>query len=852
MLCTTRRSIIAAAVFVALVATAATAAPLSLRTQAGMLTGLAVGGKVLHGSGVGGFYVQPYRVVTGNNLVGAWPPARLPAAFSVDRAVTWQDKPTIAVALPDDEPADSGELVLTVPDLKPHRTYLIRFAHRGEKLAGEFPPILHLRLLNDAGEMVHEQFNVDLYAGSYDWMEQIIPVPAVEGASQLQLMLHHPRGLGRFWFSDIEVREVKPLPLVQVPGQWMRQPGRPLSFTGLIPGTEVTLGAIADEKDDDITMSVGLSAPTEWLRAHPMAFVLSFRVPVDATGWRWGDYIHQERTIEPGKSYLHYEVIGSRQFREVSRFPLAAVAGPEHGLALAVPMAPTLFTRLRYDGSRYLCAEFDLGLAARSDKGNEQVRFSFDLLRFAPRWGYREALATYYRRYPALFASTAKEGGWWIGPSEQVEGLADFGMQYSENHFTHSEQAKANDEQGVYTCSYSEPWMWRILVSEGRDLSLAQPVSSYWPKIEYDANRPPAEKDTHDYWTAPRRDSVRAFLNSVTHGPDGKPQVQAVRTYAGTYIEMATSCLPGIRSQRWGDMNRGLLSYDYETKADIERCAAQGAKVDGVYFDSVGNWSGIANEDHRQEHFAFASFPLTFSYATGTPVISGLSAMAEYMGFIKAKGFVTMANSDESYVTFAAPYLDMIGAGENFYGDDSTDEIFSHDRAVAYHKSVSFGNTGMLRASPEEADRRFRLLLFYHIYPGIFAGDPAALEAVGPLFRRYVPLMQQMGAAGWEPVTQAAVDDPAVRVERYGPAPRPASITPAEWFAPVYFALRNPTDQARTVTLSIEEAPFGAAPRSAVERLSERTLELRREGGTASVTLEVAAHDTAVVLVLWK
>jgi hypothetical protein len=215
--------------------------------------------------------------------------------------------------------------------------------------------------------------------------------------------------------------------------------------------------------------------------------------------------------------------------------------------------------------------------------------------------------------------------------------------------------------------------------------------------------------------------------------------------------------------------------------------------------------------------------------------------MAEYMEFIREKQYVTMANSDAKYAAYAAPFLDMIGAGENFYGDDGEDAAFSHDRAVAYHKSLSFGNTGMLQASPEEAERRFRLLLFYGIYPGIFAGDAASLEQARPLYRKYMPLMQAMGAAGWEPMTWATADDPGIRVERYGPG---AGNT-------AFFALRNPTDGALPVALVVELSGFGRGSvrlAKVTDALGQASL-VRRDGDQLVVTTAVAAHDTAVVRV---
>ncbi len=832
-----------AAVIAALTPGPAAASGLRLRLEDGQLAGLTVDGARLPSAAPGGFYVRPYRARPGPNILRPGNLAELaealPGGFSIDAEATWRGRPTLAIKLPDEELTDSGELEFFLDDVRPHHIYLLRFAHRGEHLGGDFPPIIHIRQFGHDGEWVAPQQNVELLHGTYDWREETIAIPAVDGAERMSFMLHHPRGLGGFWVGGLSAHEVKAPPDLPAEGEWT-DGARPL-FAGSLPGSEVSLDAECELRGDRVTVYATLSAPTRWLLEHPQALVLGFRLPLRAVGWRWGDSLRRERRIEPGRDYSNYHLIGRRQFREVSKFPLAAVSGPDHGVGLMVPLTPTTMNRLYYDRRGFLRVEFDLGLAVRNWEPLQSAAVSFDIALFDPRWGWRAALERYYEGYPEHFASEAKHGGWWIGPSEQVEHLRDFGLQYAELHFAQPERTKANNEQGLYTCSYSEPWMWRIRVSKERDVTLAQPLTHYFPRMLADVDLPGDVMDEGDYWPAPRRESVRAFLNSVIVGPNGKYQINAVRTYGGgTFIEMNTSPLPGIWSHRLGDMNRGLLSYRYETVADIARCLRGQATVDGVYFDSTGDWSDIAHEDHRVEHFGFSQFPLTFSHATGTPIISGVSAMAEYMEFIREKGFVTMANSGPEYCAYAAPYLDMIGAGENFGPEFASDEHLSHDRCVAFQKSVSFGNTGMLDISPEEAESRIRLLLFYNVYPGIFARDPAAVERVRPLYRSYLPLMQAMSRAGWQPVPWATASDPAAWVERYGPG------TSGE----LYYALRNPTDRTRVVTLRIDPSGFGWDPQARLEvaeAVSSQTLAVTQIAGEMLIKASVAPADSVVL-----
>ncbi len=635
--------------------------------------------------------------------------------------------------------------------MRPGHTYLFRYAHKADHVGDDTPAMFHVRQLDAKDQFVLGQVNIELPCGTYDWKEETHTISIADGVSTLEILFHHPGGRGRTWLSEPSLAEVSEQPTEAVAGQWAYGQDGCLHFTGLLPGTEVRLLARAQEGDDAVAFDTALSAPSGWLLSHPQAFVLGFRLPVTATGWKWGDYIRGERTIEAGADYRNYHICGMRQMRLASWFPMAAISGPEQGLALTAPLAPATYNRFSYAGRGALEAEFDLGLAARAAKPSAQTmettRISFSLLRYQPAWGYRAALAAYYKRYPQFFVTAPKEGGWWLGDNAPIKNLTDFGMQFAENHFADPRRAKPLNDEGIYVCSYCEPWMWRVEDRwiEANSIHATKPLPYYLAKLEEQADLPPSVMDSGDYFAATRRDSVRAFLNSAVYGPDGKIVVNQIRSYGPPTIEFLTSPLPGLGNEKWGSASRGLLSYNMETLADAKRCEAGGTKTDGVYFDSLGDWADVSTEDHRTEHFRFSTSPLTFSYATGTPVISGLAAMTEYMQFIKDKKLVTMGNSGAEYAAYVAPYLDYVGAGEGYddsfdTGDVATDRTLSFDRTAAYHKTVGFLNTGMTQLAPD--GRREALppapLLSHLPRPqqrrrGTTQEGPAPLQEVHPL-----------------------------------------------------------------------------------------------------------------------
>jgi hypothetical protein len=130
------------------------------------------------------------------------------------------------------------------------------------------------------------------------------------------------------------------------------------------------------------------------------------------------------------------------------------------------------------------------------------------------------------------------------------------------------------------------------------------------------------------------------------------------------------------------------------------------------------------------------------------------------------------------------------------------------------------------------------------VYPGIFFSDAGSLERLRPLYRRFIPLMRDMGRAGWEPVPWAATEGAPLWVERYGPSRDGRA----------YFAMRNPTGSTQTTTLAVEASGFGrpvSASVRVVDALSGKPLDPRRSVNKLTIPVSVPPRDTAVVRVDW-
>ena len=85
------------------------------------------------------------------------------------------------------------------------------------------------------------------------------------------------------------------------------------------------------------------------------AVTLLFALPIDATGWRWGDDIRRSRIIEGNREFSNTVRVGCGATGTMSLYPLAALYNESEGLALAIDMGqPALYRLVYHAGTRYL------------------------------------------------------------------------------------------------------------------------------------------------------------------------------------------------------------------------------------------------------------------------------------------------------------------------------------------------------------------------------------------------------------------------------------------------------------------------------------------------------------------
>lgn len=790
---------------------------LSLNAE-GQVTSLKADGMSLSPpGGRGGFYIAEYRKSIGEERIAE---GGFESGLSGNATGGWHRDTTaahtgrMALALPVPE---DGEYVVQFP-LEPLSVYQITFYLKSEALVGT--PLLHLRRRDAHGQLLDRQANFQ-YIGIYhpNWVRIQHTFQTLPGTTEGELMFHVPRGkAGHIWIDDLSVRELEQPVFHSLSGTLNKtRNGARLSaeWRGLRVEADLERGDGAIHARGRIRDVTG----------NDRAVQIVFRLPVYAEGWTWGDGLEDGRTIVPDQTYLIPKEIGRDTNRYISKWPYASIYGDRVGLCLANRMGRPAVYRHFYDGD--LAIQYDFGLTSDTHRSASTASFAFDLYRHDPEWGLRSAAKRYFTEFAAGFevsdARTRPGNVLSNRHASRVKSLRDFGAMYADRHFGDFQYIKDAEDQGLVTMTYNEPWMWRSNfggIGQTELPTFSGVIARERADIDvWDRN------DVADYSTSPRAYSARAFLNSVYHDEYGKPIINGTRTYGGgryRVVEWLTNADPDIVGPL-GQPNRGLLSWTNEYWRDVEGAEKLGATADGIRYDSLGEWTHLGVENHRRMHFAFADYPLTFSYRTGRPCQLGYFGALEYLRFVRAKmdesGGFTCANGD-AIVPWFAHLLDSVFR-ENWSPEM---ESYRHVRMLMYQKNCGDWGRARMNHSEEKLDQTLNDCLTYAWWPGI-DGRADQWESRRPLFKRYTPVLEALSNAGWEPVTFARSEADSVLVERFG----------GEGDRPLLFTVRNLASEPRDIALTIDTTALGRTVRSISDPLGET--EPRLSGDVATVTL---------------
>lgn len=591
------------------------------------------------------------------------------------------------------------------------------------------------------------------------------------------------------------------------------------------------------------------------------AMVVRVALPLKAEGWTWWDDLGTKRVIEGGKHYTRTLPWGDGH--EPGAYPLCAVSGPRFGLSLAVPLHEPRICRLAYDASRQaLEAEFDLGLSP--DAARLGCRADFRLLVYAhdPRWGFRDALRRYYGFFPQYAERRAPRGGiWLLGFTPDAMACPwDFGLLFDEGGEGRAGYDCAHD---ILPFVYTEPWGKyehfgdRPTPDRKPRYGEQAPVLSLEELKRLTLADLEAPADERDRQFGVRREIVQAILNSAIERQDGTwvwrhwTDEWSPGDWLSNITLNPSPALP--------EPSRASVTWKYELEPAFETARLTGGELAGIYLDSIFGFMGFYNDNFRRDHWRYANIPLVASYIAKAPAQLHAFACYEFAQQVaermKARGKLVMGNTFRPEMAWFCHLLDMIGAGESSFCGLAGDDHYWYLRTYAYRKPLSWMDYSFVkRDTPwEDKERGMHRCLFYAVHPGTGAfSNPAEYEPSRPLFRFYEPLIIWLDEAGWEPVTEASTDTPAVLVERYGPGS-------GKYAGIVFLSLRNAGKNDGAVQVRLSPRALGMS-KSAAARTGRLqawalvadtpvSLSSSSPSGAMSFTLSLGADRTEVVAV---
>ncbi len=505
---------------------------------------------------------------------------------------------------------------------------------------------------------------------------------------------------------------------------------------------------------------------------------VSFRIPVDADGWRFGRTMLASDRIEGDGRFAEW-TCADRDWdgRKMNRGMFSPICNDRIGLALgAVSTHPQVF-RVSYARKEGFAIEIDLGLSSLPEKFPDCATFEFVIFRFEPEWGYRAALAKYMALFPEDYRVRVEKFGSWTGDANLNKidaGAADYAVVFDSHGARYFEHAV---KEGVYIFEYAKGYYTDVPVYSATKENPFPPaemtrraVRLYWAG---------QMRSTEQGWKREPSGAVCAQMERTCYTEDVHGNMN-VWTSEGPYHYEKNlypngyfiTSLPVNPDPELASPNQAERILDWRFGVPFREAQAGKFPLHGHHFDGWGDFAGRYLENARAEHLKKTDYPLAFSYVNGRPVQFHLFMWQEFTRpfaeYLHSQGMVLFANARpwRTSMMFEQGIVDVHGGFEQM---ERNLDYMGFMRTLVGNKPISGNGIGQKGGEPlkkyserelAQFERDLNILVTYCWFPGRF----------GPkdLWQKYCFPMQEMAKAGWEPVTGARASHPDVLVERYG------------------------------------------------------------------------------------
>ncbi|MCY2989757.1 MAG: hypothetical protein NTY19_18055 [Planctomycetota bacterium] len=523
---------------------------------------------------------------------------------------------------------------------------------------------------------------------------------------------------------------------------------------------------------------------------------LGFNLPVTTTGWKWGQSLSTSPVIT--NEYPAYA-------ESNNLVPIPAVWTSRGGIALCIPPTdPCVFeVGADADGIRIQMA---FGLSKDTIKFPSKAPFRFRIYSIDGTWGFRDALAKYYDWYPDYYRIEPKV-------------MTALGHHHDWINMNYVSETFKTDRQIDPTVK--EYLAYTKTSARIQGLENAKRLKTNKQFLDAIAKTTTIQHyEKKGAANSPLLTEGRAALiNSICYNPDGS---------FGRYktsddgVDFPHNCDPDL----FADRNLPVYANMYLRKgADLRKVG----NFIGIHWDRLGGWSNFLN--YRRDHFAYLDHPLTFDQE-GRPCIQ--TQFTNYELFdayrlllqkgglyheaagMKEFGWGKIPNKPAGQERTGMFFLAAVVAGGWHEGSFKPIELggFDFERMVVGRKSyrISSGNIPEHKESPtldviKNALARTTAYGFawpvqvQYFYP---PAHPGYLKDYSwytkpehkALWDKYEPANLAIRLAGWEPVTCAHVNSPAVQLQRFGRGRN------------IYLTVWGPTPPA-SVDIEVDAAKLG-------------------------------------------
>jgi hypothetical protein len=385
---------------------------------------------------------------------------------------------------------------------------------------GTYAPAVRVVEL-DADKKWLRQTNLIFSKGTNDWAQKQITFRTGADAAYLFVYANIWNGCGTFWVDDVELKPFSG-PTIYLNGTLTNNPDG--TVTQRVRANDIDFTFYYKPKERYIE----LQGDIQDLRGVDRAIQISYNLPMNASEWRWGDYIRGSRVINGSTHYENVYRIGD--IRTQSTYPFASIDNNTHGLSIAVPMDVPRIYRVGYDLFNGYSIQYDFGLSNQTLKiGPGHASFTFVVYKTdEPEWGFRSVVKKYYEMYPQFFEKRDEREGMvmWIAGKEPttIPKASDFGFAFDVSNFYYnwSKTWQKNDTMNeIYPLQYTEPW------GSWKDFGSNSTKPSYNERMA--ALQDDALNGNNKTWKGivPLNVAAQAVLNSAPYDENGKMYLDA-------------------------------------------------------------------------------------------------------------------------------------------------------------------------------------------------------------------------------------------------------------------------------------------------------------------------------------